>query len=91
MTIYNPFRPHLVELDGKFAIRKLKFTFAWQYLDRDMDYWWTIYEFILRHCFYDNPLEPRLKLEKMSKKKTGKKMEKETKKKIKFASQYKKQ
>lgn len=90
MTIYNPFRPHLVELDGKFAIRKLTFTFAWQYLDRDSDCWWQTYEYYIKNCFYDNPLEPRLKLEERSKKKTGKEMEKEIKKKIKFVSQYKK-
>lgn len=40
MNLYNPFKPHIVCISGKFYIRK--FTLEWAYLSKapDSTYWW---------------------------------------------------
>lgn len=47
MNIYNPFKPHIIQTGGTFAIRQLRFTkymkFRWQYLHRENE--WNIWEY----------------------------------------------
>lgn len=50
MKLYNPFRPHIVELsNGNFAVRQLT-VYGWQYYDNQCgrldDYWWNSLKFI---------------------------------------------
>jgi hypothetical protein len=33
MKLYNPFKPHIIEICGKFWIRKLSILGGWVYLD----------------------------------------------------------
>ena len=50
MKLYNPFKPHIVT-DGKYYyVRKLTFI-GWSFLDRnDPDYFWSIPQFVNKHC-----------------------------------------
>ena len=57
MKLYNPFRPHIVELsNGNFAVRQLK-SYGWRYMEsrRPHDYWWCSLEF--KHHFEVTTLE----------------------------------
>lgn len=40
MKLYNPFKPHIVEKDSKYYIRKIKGG-IWNYLDKQDMYWWS--------------------------------------------------
>lgn len=59
--MYNPFKPHIVELySGKFAVRKLTTT-GWDYFDNQKRYrdyfWWTVPEYQHKHCYVDTLVE----------------------------------
>lgn len=47
MTLYNPFRPHIVRLySGKYAVRSWRFSYlGWAYFDNQRygqdTYWWS--------------------------------------------------
>jgi hypothetical protein len=57
MKLYNPFKPHIVELsNGNFAVRQLG-SHGWSYMEsrRPYDYWWCSFEF--KHHFEVTTLE----------------------------------
>lgn len=57
MKLYNPLKPHIVELNnGKFAVRRFT-AIGWQYVDsrQPHDYWWADIEF--KHHFQLDAIE----------------------------------
>ena len=61
--MYNPVKPHIVELySGKFAVRKLTII-GWSYFDNQKNYsdysWWTVPEYIYKHCYIDTLVEAK--------------------------------
>jgi hypothetical protein len=56
-NIYNPFKPHIAQLQNeKFSVRKLS-AYGWAYLDSstskiDADRWWTDEDNILRYTVF---------------------------------------
>ena len=39
MKFYNPFKPHIVEYDGWYYVRKLT-SIGYECMDRDSFHWW---------------------------------------------------
>ncbi len=44
MKLYNPFKPHIVEYDGWYYVRKLTIV-GYKIQDRRDDYWWYVKEY----------------------------------------------
>lgn len=49
MKLYNPFKPHIVEFDGWYYVRKLTLI-GFQYLDQYEYYWWYDTEHRDKYC-----------------------------------------
>lgn len=57
MKLYNPFKPHVVELNqGGFAVRKLSLIYGWQFrskwdlADDEKTFWWTLSRHVHEHA-----------------------------------------
>lgn len=72
MKFYNPFVPHVVSYNDKYAVRKFSLIKVnYIYFDADDDDFWLITENIKRYCLFDNlkdAIEFRDKLTKKPKK-----------------------
>lgn len=65
--MYNPFRPHIVELvSGRFGVRKLT-TSGWNLFDNQTRYpdnfWWSVPKYQLKYCYVDSLAEAQALLE----------------------------
>ncbi len=49
MKLYNPFKPHIVEYDGWYYVRRLTFI-GYEHMDRNELYWWYVPELVDRYC-----------------------------------------
>jgi hypothetical protein len=61
MTLYNPFKPHIVKYNNGYAIRKLD-VFIWTYLDNKEKYWWYSNEYICEYCVFKSIELVRLRM-----------------------------
>ena len=60
--MYNPFKPHIVQLyNGNYAVRMLA-SFRWEYYDTEEEFWWYIPKHVLQRASFPNLVQATTRL-----------------------------
>jgi hypothetical protein len=65
MKFYNPFKPHIVQYQDKYLVRRWNLM-AWEYKERESfrneePHWWNYWEYAIKYCSF-NSLEEAIAL-----------------------------